>query len=151
MDAEIANPPKNSEDSGTSAPAAFAPAAGLEAAVANECVSRLVREVYRAQILGGGESGGGGGGAEAGAALRCDGRSLTALRPISCAVDLYRPLHGSAVFQRGQTQVLCTLTLDSPDTAARLDPVAVFLTYLLHFYVPTFLEPQLHWNLSFCF
>lgn len=96
----------------------------------NECVSRVVREAYRLQVLG----------ASNGVAssiqslsqspvVRCDGRSLTALRPISCAVDLYRPLHGSAVFQRGQTQVLCTLTLDSPDTAARLDPVAVFLTY----------------------
>ena len=36
---------------------------------------------------------------------RCDGRELTALRNISCDVDLFRPLHGSALFQRGQTQV----------------------------------------------
>ena len=89
----------------------------------------------RAQIFGGGESGDGVDSAEASAAMRCDGRPLTALRPISCSVDLYRPLHGSALFQRGQTQVLCTLTLDSPDTAARLDPVAVFLTYTLRFYI----------------
>ena len=37
--------------------------------------------------------------------FRCDGRSLDALRPISCDVDLFKPLHGSAVFKRGETQV----------------------------------------------
>lgn len=37
--------------------------------------------------------------------VRCDGRELTALRDISCDVDLFKPLHGSALFQRGQTQV----------------------------------------------
>jgi hypothetical protein len=36
---------------------------------------------------------------------RCDGRSLDELRPISCDVDLFQPLHGSAVFKRGETQV----------------------------------------------
>uniref|UniRef100_A0AAY5EPP8 polyribonucleotide nucleotidyltransferase n=1 Tax=Electrophorus electricus TaxID=8005 RepID=A0AAY5EPP8_ELEEL len=36
---------------------------------------------------------------------RCDGRDLTSLRDISCAVDVFKPLHGSALFQRGQTQV----------------------------------------------
>uniref|UniRef100_A0AAX7V3V1 Polyribonucleotide nucleotidyltransferase 1, mitochondrial n=1 Tax=Astatotilapia calliptera TaxID=8154 RepID=A0AAX7V3V1_ASTCA len=36
---------------------------------------------------------------------RCDGRELTGLRNISCDVDLFKPLHGSALFQRGQTQV----------------------------------------------
>uniref|UniRef100_A0A3Q4HHA6 Polyribonucleotide nucleotidyltransferase 1, mitochondrial n=1 Tax=Neolamprologus brichardi TaxID=32507 RepID=A0A3Q4HHA6_NEOBR len=39
---------------------------------------------------------------------RCDGRELTGLRNISCDVDLFKPLHGSALFQRGQTQVYTT-------------------------------------------
>lgn len=30
---------------------------------------------------------------------------MAALRSISCEVDLFKPLHGSALFQRGQTQV----------------------------------------------
>ena len=34
-----------------------------------------------------------------------DGRSITDIRPISCEVNLHDPLHGSALFQRGQTQV----------------------------------------------
>ncbi|KFB35183.1 AGAP010791-PA-like protein [Anopheles sinensis] len=55
---------------------------------------------------------------------RCDGRGLDDLRNISCSVNLHKPLHGSALFQRGQTQVFCTVALDSPESALRLDPVA---------------------------
>ncbi len=40
---------------------------------------------------------------------RCDGRKVEDLRPITCEVDLFNPLHGSSLFQRGQTQVLCFL------------------------------------------
>ncbi|CAI8017193.1 Polyribonucleotide nucleotidyltransferase [Geodia barretti] len=34
--------------------------------------------------------------------LRCDGRGLDGLRPISCEVDLLPTLHGSALFKRGR-------------------------------------------------
>uniref|UniRef100_A0A2K6F434 polyribonucleotide nucleotidyltransferase n=1 Tax=Propithecus coquereli TaxID=379532 RepID=A0A2K6F434_PROCO len=37
---------------------------------------------------------------------RCDGRDMTSLRNISCEVDMFKILHGSALFQRGQTQVI---------------------------------------------
>uniref|UniRef100_K1R5C2 polyribonucleotide nucleotidyltransferase n=1 Tax=Magallana gigas TaxID=29159 RepID=K1R5C2_MAGGI len=37
---------------------------------------------------------------------RCDGRGLSDLRNISCSVDVLKPLHGSSLFQRGQTQVI---------------------------------------------
>ena len=47
------------------------------------------------------------------------------MRDISCEVDLYRPLHGSALFQRGQTQVVCTVAFDSPESALRSDPVSI--------------------------
>lgn len=56
---------------------------------------------------------------------RCDGRELNQLRDISCQVDLFKPLHGSALFQRGQTQVFCTVTLDSPESAMKLDPISM--------------------------
>ncbi|KAK6034272.1 polyribonucleotide nucleotidyltransferase, RNA binding domain protein [Cooperia oncophora] len=39
--------------------------------------------------------------------MRCDGRGLTDVRPITIAVDVYKRLHGSSLFQRGQTQVNC--------------------------------------------
>uniref|UniRef100_A0AAQ5ZW82 polyribonucleotide nucleotidyltransferase n=1 Tax=Amphiprion ocellaris TaxID=80972 RepID=A0AAQ5ZW82_AMPOC len=44
---------------------------------------------------------------------RCDGRELTALRNISCDTNLFKPLHGSALFQRGQTQVLHSFSFTS--------------------------------------
>lgn len=56
---------------------------------------------------------------------RCDGRELQQLRDISCQVDLFKPLHGSSLFQRGQTQVFCTVTLDSHESAMKLDPVSI--------------------------
>lgn len=62
--------------------------------------------------------------------LRCDGRHFDQLRDISCQVDLFKPLHGSALFQRGQTQVFCTVTLDSQQSALKLDPVAMLTRYL---------------------
>ena len=40
---------------------------------------------------------------------RVDGRGLGDIRPISCEVGLHAPLHGSALFTRGQTQVLLLL------------------------------------------
>lgn len=60
---------------------------------------------------------------------RCDGRSLHDLRDISCQVDLFNPLHGSAVFQRGQTQVMCTVTLDSLESALKMDTVSMLIRY----------------------
>jgi len=75
---------------------------------------------------------------------RCDGRGLTDIRQVSCEVDLYKPLHGSALFQRGQTQVLCTLTFDSLDAAVRTDPVSVITgglkekNFMLHYEFPPY-------------
>lgn len=76
--------------------------------------------------------------------LRCDGRQLTDLRDITCQVDLYRPLHGSALFQRGQTQVLCTVALDSLESVMKLDPVTALTSglkeknFFLHYEFPPY-------------
>lgn len=59
---------------------------------------------------------------------RCDGRKLDELRKISCEVDLHEPLHGSALFQRGQTQVMATVALDSIDSALKLDSMTALNT-----------------------
>jgi polyribonucleotide nucleotidyltransferase len=45
---------------------------------------------------------------------RPDGRDLKTIRPISCEVGLLPRVHGSGLFQRGQTQVLSVATLGSP-------------------------------------
>ncbi len=43
--------------------------------------------------------------------LRLDGRKLDEVRPISCHVNFLPRTHGSAVFTRGETQALCSVTL----------------------------------------
>ncbi len=45
---------------------------------------------------------------------RTDGRKLAEVRPVSCEVSLLPRTHGSALFQRGLTQVLSVATLASP-------------------------------------
>lgn len=57
--------------------------------------------------------------------LRVDGRQIDELRKIGCQVDLHAPLHGSALFQRGQTQVVCTVALDSLESALKSDAISV--------------------------
>ncbi|XP_057338640.1 polyribonucleotide nucleotidyltransferase 1, mitochondrial [Microplitis mediator] len=56
--------------------------------------------------------------------VRCDGRKLNELRDIKCEAGLFELLHGSALFQRGQTQVACSVTLDSLDSALKMDMVS---------------------------
>jgi polyribonucleotide nucleotidyltransferase len=53
--------------------------------------------------------------------MRVDGRDLKTIRPISCEVGLLPRVHGSAIFTRGQTQVLSTVTLGSPGDEQVLD------------------------------
>lgn len=52
---------------------------------------------------------------------RVDGRSLTETRPISCEVGVLPRTHGSALFTRGETQALTTVTLGSKGDEQLLD------------------------------
>nr|XP_046914383.1 polyribonucleotide nucleotidyltransferase 1, mitochondrial-like isoform X2 [Dermatophagoides farinae] len=76
--------------------------------------------------------------------IRCDGRTVDELRPIHCEVDLFRPVHGSALFQRGQTQVLCTTTIDSQDSTWRADNISALINgikeknFMLHYEFPKY-------------
>ncbi|MHB8597747.1 MAG: polyribonucleotide nucleotidyltransferase [Ktedonobacteraceae bacterium] len=56
---------------------------------------------------------------------RPDGRDLTTIRPISCEVGLLPRTHGSAIFTRGQTQILSVVTLGSPGEEQILDGLGV--------------------------
>lgn len=75
---------------------------------------------------------------------RCDGRGFEDLRNISCQVDLFNPLHGSTLFTRGQTQVLCSVTLDSKSSAIKLDSIAALdsglkeKNFFLHYEFPPY-------------
>ena len=44
---------------------------------------------------------------------RADGRSMTEIRPLSTDIDMLPRTHGSALFTRGETQVMTTCTLGS--------------------------------------
>lgn len=55
--------------------------------------------------------------------IRLDGRSNTQIRPIWSEVDYLPCAHGSAVFTRGETQSLTTVTLGSLMDANRIDSV----------------------------
>ncbi len=53
--------------------------------------------------------------------LRLDGRKTNEIRPIWCVVDYLPSPHGSAVFTRGETQALATVTLGTSRDANILD------------------------------
>lgn len=55
------------------------------------------------------------------AGTRSDGRDNKSLRPIECYVDVLPRVHGSAVFQRGETQSLITITLGTSRDEQRVD------------------------------
>lgn len=53
--------------------------------------------------------------------IRLDGRKTTEIRPIWCEVDYLPKVHGSAVFTRGETQALATVTLGTSREANIID------------------------------
>jgi len=52
---------------------------------------------------------------------RLDGRSLTQIRPLTSEVDLFPRVHGTAMFMRGDTQVISFVTLGAPGDVQTLD------------------------------
>ncbi|CAH8328166.1 unnamed protein product [Eruca vesicaria subsp. sativa] len=72
--------------------------------------------------------------------FRVDGRHLDEVRPIYCESHLLPALHGSALFSRGETQVLCTITLGAPGEAQRLDSIVgpPKKRFMLHYTFPPF-------------
>ncbi len=55
------------------------------------------------------------------AGTRADGRDNKTLRAIACQIDLLPRVHGSALFQRGETQSLVTITLGTGRDEQRVD------------------------------
>lgn len=53
--------------------------------------------------------------------LRADGRKLDEIRPLSAAVGIIPRVHGSALFQRGETQALTITTLGAPSLYQSLE------------------------------
>ncbi len=91
-----------------------------------EIIESLERRILREMILHEGR--------------RIDGRSNTEIRPISSEVGLLPRAHGSALFNRGETQALVTVTLGTSHDEQRMDYIAgeERRSFLLHYNFPPF-------------
>jgi polyribonucleotide nucleotidyltransferase len=73
---------------------------------------------------------------------RVDGRDLDTVRPISCEVGWLPRTHGSALFTRGQTQALVSVTLGTTRDEQRIDSIDVAQettkSFMLHYNFPPF-------------
>ena len=72
---------------------------------------------------------------------RVDGRGYTDLRPISCEVSVLPRAHGSAIFQRGETQAVALTTLAPIEEAQMLDAYGggeQSKRFILHYNFPPF-------------
>ena len=87
---------------------------------------KLKKEVIREMVLSEG--------------VRLDGRKLNEIRPIWCEVDYLPSTHGSAVFTRGETQSLTTLTLGTKLDRMMIDTALDFHydDFILHYNFPGF-------------
>jgi polyribonucleotide nucleotidyltransferase len=56
---------------------------------------------------------------------RPDGRGTEEIRPITCEVDVAPRTHGSAIFTRGQTQIMTLLTLGTAKEGQRIDDLSL--------------------------
>jgi polyribonucleotide nucleotidyltransferase len=71
---------------------------------------------------------------------RLDGRSFTEIRPINIDLGVLPRTHGSAVFTRGETQALVTITLGTPQEAQKIEDFEgeTFQRFMLHYNFPPF-------------
>lgn len=85
-------------------------------------------KVMRAQVLEKGE--------------RVDGRDCDTIRPISIEAGLLPRTHGSALFQRGETQALVAVTLGTQDDEQRIDSIDTAAesskSFMLHYNFPPY-------------
>jgi len=101
---------------------------GDDARYIGKAFGALEKSALRAQVLETGE--------------RVDGRGLQEVRAISCDTSLLPRAHGSALFTRGQTQALATITLGSIRDEQRMDNINITeetsKSFFLHYNFPPF-------------
>jgi polyribonucleotide nucleotidyltransferase len=97
----------------------------ITAAAFGDVWHRLEERVVRDLILSG---------------TRADGRDMTTVRAIDCQIDVLPRVHGSAVFQRGETQALITVTLGTARDEQRVDGLVEEYSkkFMLDYYFPPF-------------
>jgi len=72
--------------------------------------------------------------------VRLDGRKFDEIRPIWSEVGVLPRTHGSAVFTRGETQALVTVTLGTSDDQQKIETVEgeTYRRFMLHYNFPPF-------------
>ena len=72
--------------------------------------------------------------------VRLDGRKLDEVRPLNMEVDILPSPHGAALFTRGETQSLTTVTLGTPLDSLLIESAAVsdYSKFILHYNFPPF-------------
>jgi len=71
---------------------------------------------------------------------RIDGRDSTTIRPITCEAGILPRTHGSALFQRGETQAIVTTTLGTATDEQKIDGLngESWKRFMLHYNFPPF-------------
>ncbi len=71
---------------------------------------------------------------------RIDGRGFKDIRPISCEVGVLPRTHGSALFTRGETQIIAVTTLGTSEDEQRIESLngTTFRRFMLHYNFPPF-------------
>jgi len=71
---------------------------------------------------------------------RMDGRGLPEIRPISCEVGILPRTHGSALFTRGETQVLAVVTFGTSEDEQKINSLTgeIYKSFMLHYNFPPF-------------
>ncbi len=115
------------------APAVTDPNASYASIIAQKNLAKQIRNVFgqveeevtREAILAG---------------TRPDGRDFTSIRPISCEVGVLPRVHGSAVFTRGETQAMCTVTLGTSSDEQMVDGLIPEYSqkFMLHYNFPSY-------------
>ncbi len=71
---------------------------------------------------------------------RIDGRDMATIRPIVCEVGIFPRVHGSALFQRGETQAAVTTTLGTSSDEQKIDALIGerWKRFMLHYNFPPY-------------
>ncbi len=94
--------------------------------MAKDYFNKIQKEIIREMVMG--ES------------IRLDGRKLDQVRPIWTEVDYLPAAHGSAIFNRGETQALASLTLGTKLDKLMVDTAMLtgYENFILHYNFPAF-------------
>jgi polyribonucleotide nucleotidyltransferase len=71
---------------------------------------------------------------------RIDGRRLSEIRPITCEAGILPRTHGSALFTRGETQVLAVVTFGTSEDEQKINSLTgeTYKSFMLHYNFPPF-------------